>query len=90
LRDEDRPALAAAAYVLHNATFRDDKKRRDPIRKALDHWLLWAPEKRVDAAAEQISAVAGKAWAKSWADHVEALAGRRKRYRMTHPFGGRS
>ena len=51
---------------------------------------MWVPEKRVTAATEQLAAATTKAWVEAWEDRVEKLAGKRKRYRMTHLFGGRS
>ena len=90
LRDEDRPELAVTAFSLLGASLRDDKRYREMVLKALEHWLMWVPEKRVKAAAEQISAVFSAAWVKAWTEFVEARAGRRKRYRMTHLFGGHS
>jgi hypothetical protein len=92
MRKQARPALAAAAiYQQHRILIKpEDDERAAAIGEALDHWLLWAPEKRVTEAGDQLAAVGGKIWATLWAERVESLAGRRKRYRVRHPLKGRS
>ncbi|MBW6436454.1 hypothetical protein KZ829_22185 [Actinoplanes hulinensis] len=88
LRTSTRAALAVMAFQLEGNRLRDDRTRKTALGKALDHWLTWVPDRHLAQAAHQVADVLGRKWAEAWDDRVDRLAGRRKRYRITHPFGG--
>ncbi|MEV0895643.1 GTPase-associated protein 1-related protein [Actinoplanes sp. NPDC049802] len=88
LRTSTRAALAVMAFQLEGNRLRDDKNRKAALGKAVDHWLTWAPDRHVAEAGRQVADVLGRKWTEAWDNRVERLAGRRKRYRITHPFGG--
>jgi hypothetical protein len=90
VKAEELPAPAVAVFWLTRDFLHKDS-RQPALDKILDQWVLRAPDKQIAAAGELIKEFfAGKDWIKAWAEYVDSLSGRRRRYRLAHPFGGRS
>jgi hypothetical protein len=89
VRIEERPVPAVAAFWVSRGLLSQDK-RRGPLEKALDSWLLRVPDKEIAAAGELIGQFLTKEWDKVWNEHVESLSGKRRRHKLFKPFGGRS
>jgi hypothetical protein len=90
LRSQTRPTLAVAAFWLVRGHFSEDRHSSAPLRRALDEWLVRAPEKKIAAVGDILGEQLSKKWAEAWTEHVESASGRRRRYKIVHPFGGRS
>jgi hypothetical protein len=76
-----------AACFLGGRLLVEDPARQKPLLEAWGEWLVRAPERSVDWAGKKV-AESGKEWQQFWKEQVDSVAGRRRRYRIAHPFGG--
>jgi hypothetical protein len=83
--ESERDALAAC--YLGSTTLAADPARQQKLFEAWDEWLIRAGERRVDKAGKEFAEVS-KEWHQVWKDRVDSVSGRRRRYRIAHPFGG--
>lgn len=74
-------------YLAADRTALNDRQRRQ-LRDALSVWMVRAPEREVEEAGRRIAKLGGR-WREIWELNISDVAGRRRRYRLVHPFGGR-
>ncbi|MBL7258036.1 GTPase-associated protein 1-related protein [Paractinoplanes lichenicola] len=80
-------SCAVAACFLGGAWLAEDPARQEPLLEAWDEWLVRAPERNVELAGQRV-AKSSKDWREFWKARVGSVSGRRRRYRLAHPFGG--
>ncbi|MFI0794026.1 GTPase-associated protein 1-related protein [Micromonospora rubida] len=88
LHHEDAVAPAVLSYYLLAGAGQPEPPQATLLEQALGHWLTRAQDERIERAGRHFGQL-DSAWRDGWQRHVEAYRNRRRRYRLTHPFGRR-
>jgi hypothetical protein len=79
--------VSVAFYLAADRTVLDGRQR-EKLREGLWNWMVRASDREIRAAGRRVATL-GTRWRDAWEDDIDRLAGRRRRYRLVHPFGGR-
>ncbi|MCX4473568.1 GTPase-associated protein 1-related protein [Micromonospora sp. NBC_01655] len=88
LHHEDAVPPAVLSYYLLAGAGPPAAPQATLLERALGHWLTRAQDEQIERAGRHFGQL-DSAWRDGWQRHAEAYRHRRRRYRLTHPFGRR-
>ncbi|MEH0844168.1 GTPase-associated protein 1-related protein [Micromonospora sp. CPCC 205711] len=88
LTTEDGEAPAVLAYYLVSGSGPPAAQQVKRLEQALGQWLTRSPDGQLERA-DQHFARLDRAWRKGWQRYADNYSGRRRRYRLAHPFRDR-